>query len=195
MASFACISRATQQGTGRSHAARIRVEAANAVFDLNGPNRCELIDQDAYQRHVARLGPDPLRKDADPQRAWRRISKSRSPIGTLLMNQEVIAGVGNIYRCDVLHLLGIHPERPGKDVDQGEFDRLWAKLVELMNLGVKQNKIITSDPARYGKPASRLTRDERLRIYKKELCPVCGTTIDQWTIAGRKVFACAVCQD
>lgn len=176
-------------------AVRLRVEGANAAFDLNGPNTCELIDEAGYEKHRDRLGPDPLRKDADPERAWRRISKSKAPIGAMLMNQEVIAGVGNIYRCEVLHLEGIHPERPGKDVDRSEFDRIWAKLVDLMTIGVKYNRIIINDPAVYGKTHSKLTRDERLRIYKKPNCPVCGTAIDEWQIAGRKVFACATCQD
>ncbi len=176
-------------------AVRLRVEGKDAAFDLNGPNRCELLDRAGYEHHLQRLGPDPLRQDADPERAWQRISNSKSPVGAMLMNQEVIAGVGNIYRCEVLHLLGIHPERPGKEVDRGEFDRIWAKLVDLMKLGVKHNRIIISDPADYGKTAGKLTREERLRIYKKELCPVCGSSIDQWTMAGRNVFACATCQD
>lgn len=176
-------------------AVRLRIEADDAAFDLNGPNRCELLDDAGYQKHMDRLGPDPLRKDADPERAWRRISKSKAPVGAMLMNQEVIAGVGNIYRCEVLHLLGVHPERPGKDLDRGEFDAIWDKLVELMKIGVKYNRIIINDPDEVGKPFGRMTREERLRIYKKEHCPTCGTAIDAWTMAGRNVFACATCQD
>ncbi|QDT70167.1 Endonuclease 8 1 [Planctomycetes bacterium MalM25] len=176
-------------------AVRLRVEGDDATFDLNGPNTCELIDEAAYRHHVERLGPDPLRKDADPERAWSKIERSRSSIGGLLMNQEVIAGVGNIYRCEALHLLGIHPDRPGKEVGRNEFDRLWALLVDLMKLGVKHNRIIIADAGQFGKTPGRLTRDERLRIYKKPNCPVCGAAIDQWKIAGRKVYACGVCQD
>lgn len=175
-------------------AVRLRIESADAAFDLNGPNRCELLDDAGYRKHLDRLGPDPLRPDADPERAWRRISKSKSPVGALLMNQEVLAGVGNIYRCEVLHLLGIHPERPGRDLDRGEFDALWERLVELMKLGVKHNRIVISDPADVGKPRGRMTRDERLRIYKKDHCPDCGTAIDAWTMVGRNVFACPTCQ-
>ncbi|TWT97013.1 Endonuclease 8 1 [Botrimarina colliarenosi] len=175
-------------------AVRLRIEGPDAAFDLNGPNRCELIDTAGYEAQLARLGPDPLRDD-DPERAWRRISKSKTPIGPLLMNQEVIAGVGNIYRCESLHLLGIHPERAGKDLDRSEFDALWRKLVELMRIGVKHNRILIADPALVGKPRSRMTREEGLRIYKKANCPDCGSAIDQWTMAGRKVFACTTCQD
>ena len=176
-------------------AVRLRVEGEAAAFDLNGPNRCELLDRAGRQAHFERLGPDPLRDDADPERAWRRIHRSKAAIGTLLMNQEVIAGVGNIYRSEVLHLLSIHPERAGKDVDRDEFDAIWNKLVELMRVGVKLNRIVISDPADVGKPRGRMTRDERLRIYKKELCPDCGTAVSEWQLGGRKAFACESCQD
>lgn len=175
-------------------AVRLRIEGDAAAFDLNGPNQCELIDAQGYQRVVERLGPDPLRDDAEPDLAWSRIQRSKTPVGALLMNQAVIAGVGNIYRCEALHLLGIHPNRPGKEVQPDEFDALWDKLVELMQIGVKYNRIIIAEPAEIGKPRSRMTRDERLRIYKKSTCPDCGGAIDAWTMAGRKVFACPHCQ-
>ncbi|TWT43338.1 Fpg/Nei family DNA glycosylase [Botrimarina hoheduenensis] len=175
-------------------AVRLRLVGPRAAFDLNGPTCCELIDEAQHTALLERLGPDPLRKDADPERAWNRISKSRTGIGALLMNQSVIAGVGNIYRCEVLHLEGIHPDRPGKELLRCEFDAIWERLVELMRIGVRHNRIIISDPADIGKPRGRMTRDERLRIYKKSACPGCGGAIAEWQIAGRKVFACQSCQ-
>ena len=63
---------------------------------------------------LARLGPDPLRADADPDRAWRRITRSHRPIGDLLMDQAVLAGVGNVYRAEVLFRHRMHPLRPGQ---------------------------------------------------------------------------------
>lgn len=176
-------------------AVRLRVIGPSAAIDLNGPNRCELLDESGYTRRVDRLGPDPLRRDADPERAWTRIARSRASIGALLMNQEVIAGVGNIYRSEVLHLLGIHPERLGRDLDRREFDLLWEKLVELMGIGVRLNRIVISNPDEVGKPRSRMNRDERLRIYKKSACPDCGSAVDQWDINARRVYACNTCQD
>lgn len=53
---------------------------------------------DFYHAKVASLGEDPLREDASSEVAWSKISKSRKPIGFLLMDQSIIAGVGNIYR-------------------------------------------------------------------------------------------------
>ncbi|MGL4513062.1 MAG: Fpg/Nei family DNA glycosylase [Lacipirellulaceae bacterium] len=175
-------------------AVRLRVVGSERAFDLNGPNCCELLDRDGVAAILARLGPDPLRPDADPERAWDRIRTSRVAIGGLLLNQQVIAGVGNIYRCEALHLLGVHPRRLGRDLDRREFDWLWEKLVELLEVGVKHNRIIVSDPAVVGKPRSRMTRDERLRVYKKQTCPDCGASIEEFVQAARKMFACNRCQ-
>ena len=64
---------------------------------------------------LAALGPDPLRPDADPMRAWVRLRRSNRPIGDLLMDQTMFAGVGNVYRAEVLFRHRIHPLRPGQD--------------------------------------------------------------------------------
>jgi len=173
---------------------RLRVVGPERAFDLNGPTACELISQREMNKILARLGPDPLRKDADVDWLKSRILKSSAAIGSLLLNQSVIAGVGNVYRAEVLHLLGIHPERKGKDLSDQEFDRLWETIVELLNIGVKYNRIIINDPEEIGKPRSRMNRDERLRVYKKESCPVCETPIESWKLASRTIFACPVCQ-
>ena len=107
---------------------RLRVIGESHGFDLNGPNCCELIDDAERQALLERLGPDPLRNDADPERAWDRISASRKPIGALLLDQSVIAGVGNVYRAEALFQLGIHPDRPGHDLSKADFRKLWKQI-------------------------------------------------------------------
>lgn len=173
---------------------RLRAIGRQRAFDLNGPNRCELIDTAAWAAIRNRLGDDPLRSDADPQRAWNRIRKSRAAIGTLLMDQSVVAGVGNIYRSEVLHLAGIHPETPGKNLTEAQWQEVWERLCSLMSIGVRYNRIIISDPAEVGKPRSRMRRDERLLIYKRAQCRTCHSSVESWTMASRRVFACARCQ-
>ena len=92
----------------------MRVVGPTHYGDLRGPTACELItDAEAAAIH-ARLGEDPLRPDADPERAWARISRSRAPLATLLMDQKVIAGVGNVYRAEVLFRHGLDPLLPGR---------------------------------------------------------------------------------
>ncbi|MEM9185309.1 MAG: DNA-formamidopyrimidine glycosylase family protein [Planctomycetota bacterium] len=175
-------------------AVRLRVVGDEKAFDLNGPNCCELLTEGEWSAVQGRLGPDPLRKDADAERLWTRLQKSRGAIGALLLNQAVVAGVGNIYRSEVLHLLDIHPDRPGNTLTREEFDALWALLVELLEIGVKHNRIIIADPADVGKPRSRMNRDERLLVYKKQHCSYCESPIASWELGARKVYACTSCQ-
>lgn len=175
-------------------AVRLRLIGNDKAFDLNGPNRCELISKEDWAKVQARLGPDPLREDANPEAVWQRIHKSRQSIGKLLMDQSVIAGVGNVYRAEVLFLLGIHPERRGNEVTRNEFEALWQKIVELLNIGVKYNRIIIAEPKEIGKPRSRMNRQERLLIYKHKVCTKCDGHVDWWDMGGRTAYACRRCQ-
>ena len=163
-------------------------------FHLVGPNQCELLDADGYRRIAERLGPDPLRPDADADRFIARVQRSRAPIGTLLLDQSVIAGVGNIYRADVLHREGIAPQRRGCDLTDDEAERLWDRLREYLRLGVKYDRIITADRDIVGKPYGRMKADERLLIYKKPHCPACGGETEQAQLAARRIDWCPACQ-
>jgi endonuclease-8 len=175
-------------------AVRVRFQSTDHTVDLNGPNQCEVIDAAEYRAVLARLGPDPLRDDADPERAWSRIHASRAPIGLLLMDQSVIAGIGNIYRTELLHLIGVHPATPGVELSRRQFTRLWKLAVNLLTLGVKHNRIITIDPAALPRDVTKVPRRKLFRIFKKPNCPACTGEIERLTLAGRKAFACPACQ-
>lgn len=105
------------------------------VANCSTPNNTK--QHQAIKAIKARLGQDPLSADACPGTLWLRISRSRSAIGTLLLNQSVIAGVGNVYRAEILFLLGIHPETPANRLSRKQFDELWKLTVDLLTTGVK----------------------------------------------------------
>ena len=99
-----------------------RFEAGAAVgdgvwTDLRGATICEVLAPPAVDGLLARLGPDPLRRRADGAAAYARIARSRTAIGALLMDQSVLAGVGNVYRAELLFRSRVSPFRPGRDVD------------------------------------------------------------------------------
>ena len=71
-------------------AVRVRMIGSEKAFDLNGPTRCELLSTADRQKLLDRLGQDPLQKEADPEIVWRRLSRSRAAIGTLLLNLSLI---------------------------------------------------------------------------------------------------------
>ncbi|QEG37596.1 Fpg/Nei family DNA glycosylase [Bythopirellula goksoeyrii] len=173
---------------------RLRVIGKERAFDLNGPFTCQTITRQEWMAIQDRLGPDPLRAEGDLEQVWVRISHSRAAIGSLLLNQSVIAGVGNIYRSEVLHLLGIHPETPGLELSRKQVESLWSKLTTLLRIGVKYNRIIIAEPKDIGKPRSRMNRQERLLVYKRAACSRCDAEIESWLLGARKVFSCPKCQ-
>jgi endonuclease-8 len=175
---------------------RMRMVGADFGTDLRGPTACEVLDEAQADAVLARLGPDPLRRDADPAGAWKRIAKSQRQIGSLLMDQAVIAGIGNVYRNELLFRHGIDPHRPGKAVDEAEFDALWADLVELMRVGYSRGKIHVVRPEHdRGAPPYAPGRP-RTYVYRRagDPCRVCGTTVLTAVLDGRKVFWCPTCQ-
>ncbi|MET1414763.1 DNA-formamidopyrimidine glycosylase family protein [Roseibium sp. HPY-6] len=171
-------------------AVRVRLVGPGHVIDINGPNTCEVLDEPELLTLTARIGPDVLRADADRDRAYHRISKSKAPIGRLIMDQSVMAGIGNIYRTEILWRLAIHPFTPGRELNRGDFDRLWEDAVALLEIGVWRNSIITTELVPKGR--GRLT--ERVNIFGKKVCPKCKGNVECREIANRKVYLCEACQ-
>lgn len=175
---------------------RMRMLGAEYGTDLRGPTVCEVISEADIADIVGKLGPDPLRADADPAPAWRRITKSRRPIGALLMDQSIIAGIGNVYRNELLYRHRVDPFRPGTSISADEFDAIWTDLVALMKTGVRTGKIRVVRPEDdHGAPAYGPGRP-RTYVYRRagEPCRVCGTTICTVELESRNVFWCPVCQ-
>lgn len=171
-------------------AVRARLESSTHAVDIVGPNRCEILDPPARAALLARIGPDVLRADADPARAAERIRASRTAIGLLLMDQSVIAGIGNIYRTELLWRAGIHPSLPGKRLTPAQFGRLWDDACALLARGVKLGAIVTVD----GGAAGRGRYRERVNIFGQRACPRCERQIRLIVMGGRKAYACEACQ-
>ena len=106
------------------------------------------------------------------------------------MDQSVIAGIGNIYRSEILWRQGIDPETPGTRIPRETFNRIWKDAVHLLGIGVKANAIITVD----GVKKSRSRYGERVNIFAKETCPACASAIRAFEIGGRRAYACGTCQ-
>ena len=184
-------SRRADEGGLRGHGTHIQGPVG---FDLTGPTACELVDADGLAKICARLGPDPIRKDHDASKAFAKLARRRSPFGAALMDQGVVAGVGNVYRAEVLFVHGIHPLVPCDEIDEERWDAVWATLVTWLRMGVKDRRIITVDPKEIGKAKSRMTREDSTYVYKQDACRRCGTEIRRWDLAGRWSYACETCQ-
>lgn len=185
-------------------AVRLRLAGEQAVADLNGPSRCEVLAVAEVSALRARLGPDPLLGDADPAAFIHAVRSSRRAIGELLMDQSVIAGVGNIYRAELLFRQRIHPRTPGQRVSIQKLRQLWSDAVVLLADGKRTGVIVTTGqleapPAGWTKPAERASNEEadlRWHTYRRSgrPCHRCGTLIATSALASRTVFWCPRCQ-
>jgi endonuclease VIII len=183
---------------------RLRLVAdagGSGVFaDLRGPTRCELITGPEKKAVQDRLGPDPLREDPDPESAWSRISRSRTCIAALLLDQKIVAGVGNVYRAEVLFRHGIDPYRAGRELRRSNWDAIWADLVALMREGVRNNRIDTVRPHHTPEAMGRAPRVDdhggEVYVYRRAGggCHVCGTEVRTADLAARNLFWCPTCQ-
>ncbi|PWI45476.1 DNA-formamidopyrimidine glycosylase family protein [Streptomyces sp. ICBB 8177] len=179
---------------------RLRLTGPGGWADLRGPTACELItDADKAAIHD-RLGPDPLREDDDGERAWTRISRSRTTVAALLMDQKVVAGVGNVYRAEVLFRHGIDPYRTGRELRRAEWDAVWDDLAALMREGVKANRIDTvrpeHTPEAMGRPPRVDDHGGEVYVYRRagQPCLVCGTEVRTADLGNRNLFWCPRCQ-
>lgn len=173
---------------------RYRLVGGSRAIDLIGATACDLWTPDEVDALVARLGPDPIRRDADPERAWAALQRRSVGIGRALMDQAVLAGVGNVYRAEVLFVHGVHPELPARELPRATWEAMWDTLVEWLRRGVRQRRIITTDPEEIGRPRSRMRREESVYVYKRDTCKRCDSAIRRWDLAGRWAYACETCQ-
>jgi len=172
---------------------RSREDGGHAI-DLVGATACELLHGPEVDAIVDRLGPDPIRDDADPERAWAALRRRSVGIGRALMDQSVLAGVGNVYRAEVLFVHGLHPEVAARDVDRATWDEVWATLVTWLRRGVEERRIITVDPKELGVARSRIRRSDATYVYHQERCRRCGADVRRFDLAGRWAYACEACQ-
>lgn len=132
-----------------------------------------------YEPKAAKLGPDPLREDADPKRFVERCAGLKKPIGTVMMDQACLAGVGNIYRSETLYEAKIHPEQPANTLTKQELLSLWNIVTKQMQAGFKTGSI-------WG-------NKKGAAVYGLERSS-CGGKVRQWEMGGRTVYSCETAQ-
>lgn len=150
-----------------------------------------LCDHAGYEKRAAALGPDPLREDADPERLWARWKATPRSVGALLMDQTAVAGIGNIFRAEILFKAGVHPEQPALSAGREIFERVWSHSVGCLQAGFRLGSIRTVDP----EEAKRLGPPwQRRYIYNQATCGRCGSSVVSWVMATRRVYSCPGCQ-
>lgn len=178
---------------------RVRLLTDTVCADLRGPTVCEVITAAEKAGVLKRLGPDPA-NDASPaekSRFMQRAAAKKTPIGLVLMDQAVIAGIGNVYRAEMLFRAQLNPYTPANELQNSQLEQLWDDWVHLLEVGIRVGQMITVDglvDAAY--QAALEQRDARHWVYKKEgsSCARCGTVIELAEFGARKLYWCPGCQ-
>ncbi len=179
---------------------RLHISDGETAANLRGPQWCRLITEAEREVAVGKLGADPIRDDADPEPIRLKVQRSGRSIGSLLMDQKLFAGVGNIYRAETLFRLGISPFAVGRDITDAQFYSIWADLVGLMKEGVTAGRIDTVRPQHTPEAMGRDPRKDdhggEVYTYRRtgQPCFLCGAGIRQQVMEGRNLFWCPECQ-
>ena len=179
---------------------RLRIHDGVTAADLRGPQWCRTITPDERDAVVAASGPDPLRPDADPAKGYARLRRSSKSLAALLMDQRVAAGVGNIFRAEVLYRHRLNPDVPGNRVDQRTWDLIWTDLVGLMAYAVEHGRIdtvrIEHGPEAQGRDARVDRHGGEVYVYRRagQPCLVCGAAVRTRVVEGRNLYWCPRCQ-
>lgn len=177
---------------------RMRIENEKYYADLIAPTACELLSFDGVEKILNRLGPDPIHNDADPEIAWAKIKKSSKPVGALLMDQSVIAGIGNVYRAELLFRSSVSPFIPGNQINKEKFDSIWKDSVELLKLGAVDGMIRTVRLEHMSDEEIKVHgNSQNSYVYKQtgKKCRMCKDTVKQVKLDGRELYWCPTCQN
>ena len=147
---------------------------------------------------IETLGPEPLEAEFTPQVLRERAGKRSAPIKSVLLDQTVVAGVGNLYSDEALHDAKIHPMRPANKLKPGDWVRLHAGIVRALHMGIdargsslgttlRDHVNVDGDPGR---------NQETVRAYGRdgEPCLACGTLMRRRVVGGRSAVFCPKCQ-
>ncbi|GAA1610145.1 Fpg/Nei family DNA glycosylase [Leucobacter chromiireducens] len=178
---------------------RVRLLTDTVCADLRGPTACEVLTPAEVDAVVQRLGPDPANANTPAERARfvERAGKKKTPIGLVLMDQSVVAGIGNVYRAEMLFRAELNPHTPANTLDRTVLEALWDDWAELLEIGITVGQMITIDGLE-GEAYQRalVERDERHWVYKLEgtPCKRCGANIILEEFGARKLYWCPGCQ-
>ena len=156
-------------------------------FDLYEPERVE------EHPLISRLGPDPFSRDFSPE-YLKGVFGRKAAIKGLLLDQSVVAGLGNIYVDEVLFAAGVHPTRKANTLNSGEIEAIHSATRDILGRAIEmRGTTFDSYHDAFGEGGKF---QYQLKVFTRagEPCPVCGTEIQKLRVAGRGTHVCPVCQ-
>lgn len=177
---------------------RLRATLGSQAIDLSGPTQCETLDAEGKAKIHARLGPDPLRQGDSIESLLPWLKESKWPVGKTLLEQSKIAGLGNIYRAEILFMFGLNPHTANSAVRESEWKSIWRLSQDLLEASVARGGSIktTGKDSPLPLTVSKRPSQTRAYVYKRTGAPCygCGTPILQEEQASRTLYWCPSCQ-
>jgi formamidopyrimidine-DNA glycosylase len=154
----------------------------------------ECLTSDAWEERSARMGPEPLGEDFTARALHAALAASKAPVRSWLLDQRKIAGVGNIYANEALHLAGIHPMRQARSIDRVHAAALHRGIRRVLNRAIRAGGTTIRDYRTAEGASGRYAR--RLLVYGRDgsPCARCGSEIRRVVFGGRSAFFCPTCQ-
>jgi|GEM_PF-6195385 len=148
----------------------------------------KIVTVEQAEKMKKKLGPDILQSKT-MEETFVKVRKSRKPIGEAIMAQELVSGIGNIYKSEGLFAAQIYPEKKANELSEEDYQKLFAFLHKQMTNDVTSGTIITTTPKLF-------KQGHRRYVYRKyhQLCLVCGKKIERMIQNGRSTYFCPNCQ-
>ena len=167
-------------------------------YDARRFGYMELVDTAEFERHprFAAMGPEPLGPDFDANLLARAFAGRRQGPKTLLLDQAVVAGLGNIYVCEALHRARISPTRPAGEIGRRKLVALARAVREVLAEAIEAGGSTLRDYAGVEGAMGYFQHDFRVYGREGEACPTpgCQGRVERIVQAGRSTFFCPVCQ-
>lgn len=155
----------------------------------------KVTSDEEVKKTFAALAPDIIDSKITPKYLFNKLHNRKIPIKQLIMDNQIVAGVGNIYACDALNLAKISPLRPASTLSLKEMTTLLKSMRAVINLGIKMGGATAH--GKYVHVSGLAGKYQNvMRVYNKkgEACPNCGQPIQKMRLGGRGTFYCPNCQ-
>ena len=155
--------------------------------------RMKLIEKNSLEDYFKDVGPD-ANSNPDSKTIYDKIKKSNKPIKTILLDQSIIAGLGNIYVDEVLYASNINPSRIGKDISLDDVNNILNSSKEILDKAIEyKGTTIRSYTSSLGVEGSY---QQFLCVHTKDgnPCKKCNSIIEKTRIGGRSTYYCPKCQ-
>lgn len=173
--------------------ARIILEGGDVLrfIDPRTFGKISIVKTANLANYMPALGPEPLSDDFDARYLHGSIHSRKAPIKTLLLDQSLVAGLGNIYVCELLYRSGIRPDTPGHRISQKQARIMVKHTKDVLAEALSVGGTSISDYRRIDDKTGEF--QQFLQVYQKQQCPL-GHDLANIRLGGRSSFYCPICQ-